>query len=147
MRMPALILDDFIPYRLSVTSNVVSDAVARTYRTLFGLSVPEWRLIAVAAEQDGATQTLVGQRTRMDKVTVSRAAMALVDRGLVQRVGLADRRTHGLALTPEGRELYAQIAPKALELERRLFAGFDEAELAQFVALLRRIEAVALDFA
>lgn len=51
-----LVLDEFIPYRLSVTSNLVSDTIARTYRSLFGLSIPEWRLIAVVAEAGGLSQ-------------------------------------------------------------------------------------------
>ena len=144
VRMAALVLDDFIPYRLSVTSNLVSDAIARTYEALFGLSIPEWRVIAVAAEHDGVTQAAIGARTRMDKVTVSRAAIALAGRGLLARTAHDDRRSHGLALTDAGRELYAQVAPKALELERRIFSGFDADEVARFVATLRRVEAAVL---
>ena len=142
--MADLVLDDFIPYRLSVTSNLVSDAIARAYEALFGLSIPEWRVIAVVAEEAGVTQAAIGVATRMDKVTVSRAAIALAGRGLIAREAHADRRSHGLALSAAGRELYAQVAPKALELERRVFDGFAPAEVAQFVAMLRRIEAVTL---
>ena len=145
--MADLVLDDFIPYRLSVTSNLVSDAIAQTYEALFGLTIPEWRMIAVVAEEGGITQAATATRTRMDKVTVSRAAIALVGRGLLAREGHADRRSHGLVLTDTGRELYAQVAPKALELERRIFAGFAPDEVARFVATLRRIEAVVLELA
>ena len=95
-----LILDEFIPYRLSVTSNLVSDAIARSYEALFGLTIPEWRLVAVVAERDGITQQAIGATTRMDKVTVSRAAIALVDRGLLARAANPDdRRSHLLRLT------------------------------------------------
>lgn len=84
----------------------------------------------------------------MDKVTVSRAAIALHERGLVERAPHpADRRSHLLTLSPSGRELYASVAPKALELEARLFRHFAEAEIAQFVAMLRRIDTVALALA
>ncbi|HEX8388009.1 MAG TPA: MarR family transcriptional regulator [Sphingomonas sp.] len=140
-----LVLDEFIPYRLSVTSNLVSDTIARTYRSLFGLSIPEWRLIAVVAEAGGLSQGAIGQRTRMDKVTVSRAAIALVDRGLLDRGdNPGDRRSHLLTLTDSGRELYAAIAPKALDLERRIFRGFTRAEVDGFTDMLRRIDAVTL---
>lgn len=83
--MTRLKLDEFLPYRLSIASNRVSSAIATAYQSLFGLRIPEWRLIAVIAESDGLTQQALGVATRMDKVTVSRAAIALVDRGLVQR--------------------------------------------------------------
>jgi DNA-binding MarR family transcriptional regulator len=138
-------LDDFIPYRLSFTSNAVSEAIASAYEALFGLKIPEWRLVAVIAEHDGITQQAIGLRTRMDKVTVSRAAIALAERGLVTRVpNSADRRSHLLQLSASGRELYAEVVPKALELEARIFGGFDADERAAFVAMLRRIDAIAL---
>lgn len=141
-------LDDFIPFRLSFTSNLVSDAIARAYEALFGLTIPEWRLIAVIAEHDGITQQAIGTRTRMDKVTVSRAAIALASRGLVERgANPADRRSHLLVLSAAGRELHAQVAPKALELEARVFGGFSVVERERFVAMLRRIDALALDAA
>lgn len=137
----ALVLDRFIPFRLSYTSNLVSDTIAGTYEALFGLSIPEWRLVAVVAE-GGITQAEIGQRTRMDKVTVSRAAVALVERGLMARdANPGDRRSHLLVLTDTGRELHAQIAPKALGLERRILADFAPEEIAAFVATLRRIDA------
>ena len=143
--MKRLVLDEFIPYRLSVTSNSVSDTIARTYEALYGLSIPQWRLIAVTAEKAGVTQQAIGMQTRMDKVTVSRAAIALVERGLLRRsANIDDRRSHLLELTDAGRDLYAVVAPKAIELERRIFAQFDRAEIATFTAMLRRIEEIAL---
>jgi len=141
----ALKLDDFLPFRLSFTSNLVSDRIARAYQALFGLTIPEWRLVAVIAESDGITQQAIGANTRMDKVTVSRAAIALVERGLVERAPNAgDRRSHLLRLTASGRALYEQVAPKALELEQRIFGGFEAERVERFVAMLREIDALAL---
>ena len=137
-------LDAFLPYQLSVTSNAVSSAIARTYETLFGLRVPEWRLIAVLAEEEGLTQQALVARTEMDKMTVSRAALALVDRGLVSRVPHGtDKRSHALALSDEGRMLYAQIAPKALELEQRLLQELGAREVAQLKATLAKLKAAS----
>lgn len=146
MAAPTLVLEDFIPYRLSFTSNLVSDSIARTYQALFGLSIPEWRLIAVIAETGGITQAAIGARTRMDKVTVSRAAIALADRALLARGrNPGDGRSHLLELTAAGRDLHALVAPKALELERRIFDRLEPGEVARFVATLRRIDAIALE--
>ena len=142
--MPSLKLDQFLPYRLSIASNRVSSAIATAYQSLFGLRIPEWRLIAVIAESDGLTQQALGAATRMDKVTVSRAAIALVDRGLVERrPNPDDQRSHLLSLTAAGPTLYESVAPKALELEAQVFAGFSAAELATFKAMLERLEASA----
>jgi len=145
MSKTALKLDAFLPYRLSITSNLVSEAIATSYEALFGLTIPEWRLIAVIAEHDGITQQAIGARTEMDKVAVSRAAIALVGRGLVERIpNRSDRRSHLLILTSTGRALYAQVAPKALELEARIFGAFQADELADFVTMLERIDRVVL---
>ncbi|WP_315763841.1 MarR family transcriptional regulator [Sphingomonas sp. Y38-1Y] len=139
--MAVLDLDAFLPYRLSIASNVVSTAIATVYQSMFGLRVPEWRLVCVLAEGKGLTQQALGARTQMDKVTVSRAAIALAERGLVARVpNPGDQRSRVLNLTDSGRELYAVVAPKALEMERALFAEFTDAERSQLRDMLLRIE-------
>jgi DNA-binding MarR family transcriptional regulator len=141
----SLRLDAFIPYRLSITSYLVSETIAGAYQALFGLTIPEWRVVAVIAEDEGMTQQQVGRRTRMDKVTVSRATIGLVDRGLVERRPHAsDRRSQSLHLSATGRDLYAQVAPKALELERRIFASFDPKEVAAFSDMLERVQEATL---
>lgn len=143
-----LILDRFLPYRLSYTSNLVSDAIADTYKALFGLSIPEWRLVALIAEREGITQQEIGSLSRMDKVAVSRAAIALTDRGLIERQpNPADKRSQLLALSEAGRTLYASVAPKALEMEHAVFGRFSQAELDGFAAMLRRIDAAVLETA
>ena len=137
-------LDDFLPYQLSVASNAVSGAIARAYENLFGLRIPEWRLIAVLAEQEGLTQQALVARTEMDKMTVSRAAQALAARGLVTRVPHGtDKRSHALALSEDGRALYAQISPKALELEARLLKELGEREVAQLKKTLAKLKAAS----
>lgn len=146
--MTQLKLDQFLPYRLSIASNRVSGAVATAYQALFALKIPEWRLIAVIAEGQAMTQQALGAATQMDKVTVSRAAIALVDRGLVKRTpNPDDQRSHLLSLSSEGQALYESVAPKALALEAAVFGGFSVDEIAQFAAMLARIEAAAASLA
>ena len=142
--MAELKLGAFLPYRLSVVSNAVSDAIASTYRSLFGLRIPEWRLITVIAERGGCTQQALTAATRMDKVTVSRAAIALATRGLIERLpNPGDQRSHLLSLTIDGRALYNEVVPKALEMEQRIVTGLDAADVERFRAVLDRIEASA----
>lgn len=137
-------LDDFLPYLLSVATNVVSDAVADTYRTSHQLKTPEWRLIAVLAQDGAMTPLAIGQRTRMDKVTVSRASMTLIERGLLRRnPNPNDQRSHLLSLTPSGRKVYEKVAPEALAVEARIFAGFSEDERQTLCNLLTRAQSAA----
>ncbi|HEU4959706.1 MAG TPA: MarR family transcriptional regulator [Sphingomonas sp.] len=141
-------LDDFLPYRLSIASNRVSGAIATAYQALFGLRIPEWRVIAVLGEGGEMTQQAIGRVTQMDKVTVSRAAIALVDRGLARRSpNTDDQRSHHLSLTKAGRTLYDEVTPMAVAIDHQIFAGFSAEELASLRGMLERLElaAAALD--
>lgn len=142
MTRRSLSLDNFLPYRLSFTSNLVSEQIAQVYASLFALTIPEWRLVAVIAETGETTQRSICERTRMDKVMVSRAAIALTKRGLVERIpNPADNRSHLLRLTSTGRALYANIAPKALEMETAIFSRLTGGEKQMLKSLLQRIDA------
>jgi DNA-binding MarR family transcriptional regulator len=137
-------LDAYLPYRLSVAANAVSELIARAYQSRFGLTIPQWRLIAVLAEDGPLTQQALCARTVMDKVTVSRAAAALNERALTARApNAADGRSHRLSLTPEGAALYAEVAPLALAYEVQLLDAFSPSERHAAHELLRRLQAAA----
>jgi DNA-binding MarR family transcriptional regulator len=137
-------LEEYLPYRLSVAANAVSRLIARAYESRFGLKIPEWRLIAVLADEGPLTQQMLCGRTVMDKVTVMRAAHGLVRRGLVRRLpNRSDGRSHRLELTRSGKRIYRDIVPLALEHEARLLRGLDRQEIARLDGLLRQLEQTA----
>lgn len=141
---PHLRLESFLPYRLSVASNRVSDLVAEAYDRLFGLSIPEWRVIAVLGEGEPRTQLAIVRQTVMDKMTVSRAVRPLVERGLIDRAPHGgDRRSRLLALSDAGRALYESVAPAALAMEIALLEGFSAEEIERLDAALRKLESAA----
>src|ERR1700761_3241874 len=117
-------LDRFVPYRLSVLSNRVSSAIAREYSERFGLSVPEWRIMAVLGQTPGLSARDVALRTAMDKVQVSRAVASLVDGRRVKGEGdEAEGRVTRLSLTSKGQSIYDEVAPLALHLEEVFLAA------------------------
>ena len=137
-------LDAYLPYRLSVASNAVSGLIARAYEDRFGLTVPQWRVLCVLAEDGQLSQVQIVARTVMDKVTVSRAAQGLVKRRLIGRSeNKADGRSQFLALTPEGRSLHAEIAPLALAYEAALIAGLAPEDVTLLKRLLTRLQSAA----
>ena len=137
-------LADYLPYRLAVTSNLVSRLVARAYQDAFGVTIWEWRVLAILGEGVPMTAQSVCDSAAMDKVSVSRAVRSLVERGLVTRHdNAADRRSRLLQLTAAGQALYDAITPVALEREAALLDGFDEADAALLTRLLDRLRARA----
>ena len=133
-------LECFVPYRLSVLTNRVSNAIAREYSKRFGLSIPEWRVMAVLGGTSGLSARDVAARTEMDKVQVSRAVANLMHARRVQRqTDEADARVTRLSLTAKGRAIYDEIAPLALQLEQQFLNTLTPGEQRSFDALLTKL--------
>jgi DNA-binding MarR family transcriptional regulator len=137
-------LDAFTPYRLSVLTNRVSGAIARHYSDRFGLSIPEWRVMAVLGQNTsgapGLSARQVAERTAMDKVQVSRAVAALLAAGRITRAAHArDGRVAHLALSAQGLAIYNEVVPFALALEKQFLSVLTVAERKAFDALLAKL--------
>ncbi len=122
-------LEDFLPYRLSVAANRVSRLCARRYTKAYGLSIPEWRVLAIVGRFDTLSPSAVGEWSAMDKVKVSRAAASLVARGLVRQTqNPRDGRARLLRLTRRGVAVYEGMVPLACELEGQLAEALSRSE-------------------
>ena len=142
-----LMLDRFLPYRLSVLSNRVSKAIAARYAAEFDLSIPEWRVIAVLGRcEAGQAASDIIEATEMDKVAISRAVARLIaKKRVLAQSDPADGRRQLLRLSAEGRRVYARIAPVALECEARLIALLTETERKQLDDLVTRLSLAACE--
>jgi len=135
-----LILEEFLPYRLSITSHTVSTNIARVYEKRFGVSIPEWRVIAILGRYPGLSAVEVAERTLMDKVAVSRAVTKLISNGRIDReFADADRRRSILNLSAEGKKVHNEIAPLALEFERQLVADISQDDYEKFNRILEQL--------
>lgn len=144
--VPPFRLEAFLPYRLSVTANRISRAFARAYGERFGLTIPEWRVMAVLGTGGPLAPTSIVERTAMDKVKVSRAAAALEAKGLVtRRPHPEDRRSALLELSAEGRLVFERIVPLARALEAELTAVLGPEDRAELARLLARLDAHLAD--
>src|SRR5690606_10638789 len=76
-----LILEEFLPFRLSVLSNRISSAVAKLYESRFDLKLPEWRIMAILGRNPNLTASQIVDISQMDKVAISRAVKRLVEMG------------------------------------------------------------------
>ena len=137
-------LEKFLPYRLAILSHTVSTTIAHVYDKRFGLSIPEWRVIAILGRFPGLSAVEVAERTLMDKVAVSRAVTKLIKNGRIDReFADADRRRSILNLSEEGRRVHDEVAPLALQFERELLAGLDDDERDKLSSIMDRLMARA----
>lgn len=141
-----LVLERFLPYRLSVLTNRISGRIARLYAQHFSLTIPEWRIMAVLGRFGAMSSNEIVERTAMDKVRVSRAVALLAGKGrLLRRIDPADRRRVVLDLSPKGRAVYAEIVPLALGVEARLLAPLTADERMLVERVIDRLEACAAE--
>ena len=127
---PVIKLEDFLPHRLNVCSNLVSAALSRIYAD-YRIGVPEWRVIVTLGESGMMTAKAIGAYSFMHKTKVSRAGAQLEKRKLIARkANRADLREAFLSLTPAGRDMYEEIAPVAMRFADKLLATLGAADRA-----------------
>ncbi len=132
--MRSVDLSAFLPYQLAVAAARVSKQFSDRYRAEFGLSIPEWRVLAHLAGGDAVSVREIHARVDMDKSKVSRAAARLESAGLIEkRESAVDRRLLDMRLTAAGHELIGRIMPIADDFQSDL-----EARLGQDAAPFRR---------
>ena len=96
--------------------------------------------MAVLGRYEGVSAREVAERTAMDKVAVSRALSGLIAAGRVRRrVAEHDKRQSVLQLTAKGWKVYDEVAPLALEHERRLLAHLSTEEQRWLTRILERL--------
>ncbi|HEX7369311.1 MAG TPA: MarR family transcriptional regulator [Rhodanobacteraceae bacterium] len=135
-------LENFIPYRLSIVSNTVSQAIADEYQQRFDLGTTEWRVMAVLARYDGEglSARAVARYTAMDKVAISRALARLVAKGLVlRRTHKGDKRCSVLRLSAAGWRIHDAVAPLARQHERAFLEKLDEDERRALARILDKL--------
>lgn len=122
-------LEDFLPYRLSVAASRVARMCSRRYSQAYGLTIPEWRVLATIGRFRTLSPSAVTEWTAMDKVKVSRAAASLVARGLVRKMpDPRDGRGRRLRLTRKGTMVHQGVVPLAQALEMTLADGLSRRE-------------------
>ncbi|MDE2156753.1 MAG: winged helix-turn-helix transcriptional regulator [Xanthomonadaceae bacterium] len=137
----ALELEHFLPYRLSILSNTISQGIADDYQKRYDLSVTEWRVMAVLARYAGLSAREVAERTAMDKVAVSRALARLVEAGRVSRhMHNFDKRRSVLDLTESGWAIHDVVAPMARARERAVLEKLTEEECTWLVRILDKLQ-------
>ena len=131
MVSPLIELETFLPYRIAVLASVMGTAIASAYVERYGLTIPEWRVIAVLTRYPGLSAREVAEKSHMDAVAVSRAVNRLLRAGRLRRaIARDDRRRSVLQVSEAGAVVYREVAPMALEFERALVDALPAADRA-----------------
>lgn len=144
-RKPVFDLTRFIPYRLAVLADEVSETVAQVYVDRFDLSRHEWRILAWLGNQQEMPAKELARNASLDKMQMSRALAALQDKNLVAiKRNVQDRRSNILQLTRQGRAAYDKIVPFALAREEYLLSALTKEEAAALDAIIGKLSQQAI---
>ena len=110
-----LTVDNFLTTMLSQLVTALRSTVTKPYAEQFGLTVPEWRILALLAHARSLPFAELVTQSTSDKALVSRTLRLLEDRGLVQltSAGNTPRKKLLCAITEAGTALHDQVMPLA----------------------------------
>ncbi len=133
-------LSSFFPYLVRVFYRDVSHAVAETYTKAHGLTIYEWRAMAVIGNNQPLSASEVVDHSSLDKVQISRAIKGLIKHGFLERkVDKADRRRVNLSLTDNGNSVYKELVPMVLNREKEILSGLSSDEINTLKTLMNKV--------
>ena len=136
---------DLVNYRLYLVGAMNSSIVTRTCESEFGITRREWRVLALLAALGPQPPSALAEAALLDRSRTSKALMALMGKGLVERRAVSgDRRWARVELSSKGRDLYDQIFPRVREINLDLLEALTDQECSQLAAVLKKLQTRAL---
>ncbi|MGH8707214.1 MAG: MarR family winged helix-turn-helix transcriptional regulator [Burkholderiales bacterium] len=139
---------ELLSYRLHVVANLLSRGAELRYRREFGVSLWEWRTIALlGGAREALSLNALARAAGIDKSQMSRVVAGLTKRKLVLReADAADGRGVRLTLSAAGRRRYAGLIRAAAERNDAFLDCLSAGERAAFDGALAKLAARARDF-
>lgn len=140
----ALKVDDFITVCFSHVSNGLRRKVTVPYAARHGLSVPEWRILALIGQARSLPFAELVLQSTSDKAQVSRTLKALTARGLVRTEALGANWRQGVVChtTPAGQRLYEKVMPEARRAQAQMILSLGQEERRVLYHALSRLHAL-----
>lgn len=135
-----LSLQEFIPYKLAVAANRLSQSIGSLFERKYGIQIPEWRILMALHSCGPMAPNEVVEHTSMDKARVSRAQRRLVELDLVTpSADPRDGRRLVLFLTRKGAGMCDAIIPEARQTEAWFLSVLSESEREVLDTVLSRL--------
>jgi DNA-binding MarR family transcriptional regulator len=132
-------VEAFIPYLLNHVVDRYNKQFKQALKSV-GLTIPQWRVIAVLNASDGLSFTEIQDLTVIDQPTLSRTVEQMVGRGIVLRTNRPnDARYAVVSLTDKGRKAYETVWPVAWNAFAHGVRGISESAQRQLLATLKQM--------
>ncbi len=142
-----LTVDHFITTLMSQVVNAMRRSATLPYAQQFGLTVPEWRILALLAHAQRMPFAELVVQSTSDKALVSRTLRQLEQRGLValEAEGSTPRKRLHCSITPEGLALHDQVIPVARKRQAAMIRLMTPEERRVVYGALRRVQRECLE--
>src|ERR1700687_622645 len=133
-------LADYLHYLVNRVRTIIAEQFGADALARHGLSIAEWRVLAVLASNGGQRQIDLADLTSIEASTLSRLVSRLVRMGIVTRTRSANSKREGVVkLSAKGTTLVGRLIPIARGYEAAAIAGITPSELAALKRCLRRM--------
>jgi DNA-binding MarR family transcriptional regulator len=137
-------MTDLLSFRLHSTANLLSRSAGMRYKRDFGVTLWEWRTMALVGGQPGILFKDLAKIGGLDKSQASRVVAGLSERGLLFRsIDENDGRGLSLSLTRAGQHLYEGLIQAAAERNKTFLDALDPQERRAVETALVKLERLA----
>ncbi|WP_300532301.1 MarR family winged helix-turn-helix transcriptional regulator [uncultured Mameliella sp.] len=139
-------LANFLTYRFARVQSKLNAQASRILREHSGVTITQWRIIAVIGDGGHCTSAQLSRMTAMDKGLISRNVKSLSAEGyLTVTRDRTDNRALYLDLTDKGREIFARTMPRMQARQKALRAYLNESQLDLLMQTFDTLEKAAED--
>jgi DNA-binding MarR family transcriptional regulator len=122
-------LEAFLPFRLNLLAQEISERLSDIYAKRFNLDIPQWRILANLASRGEMSAQEIAFITFSHKSTISRAVAELEARKLIERTtSNKDKRAFAMRVTDKGAKLFEQLLPLVLAFEKDVLKKLKSSE-------------------
>ena len=133
-------LSDYLPYLVNRVGTIMAEQFGAETLAPHGLSIAQWRVLAVLAAKGRQRQIDLADLTSIDASTLSRIVTRLVALGIATRArSMSSNREVAVALSAKGSALVARLIAPARRIEADASAGLSPSDLAALKRCLRRM--------
>ncbi len=137
-------LHQYLTYRMSRVHSKLSAQGARILRDAVGITLTQWRVIALVGAAGETRLSDLAREAALDKGLLSRNVKSLVARGLINaKQDDTDHRVQHLSLTPDGQEIFFQALPVTRRRQEWLRTDLTNEEIRVFKRVLDKLELAA----
>lgn len=139
-------LEQFLSFQVVRLAHALQRLSAREYLDPQGLTVSDWRVLALVRSCGPVQFAEVAQRSSLDKAQVSRTVKNLRERGLLQAEGDAEHAQRiVLSVTPAGKRAHAQVLPRAAKAQAQLLRTLAPADREALWRCVHQLQAQVRD--